>query len=200
MSIDDFAPHNDEPETEFDPRERPEERAEIEEFAKAVIGPDWQETTSRKELVDTWIMFGGDGWRMNVDFLRDMYHQLLAPEEKEGEEEIPEQELAALGACIEPTEALYETYRMFDEQACGELNVQYERHGFEPVFVHPYEEWMHIIADLKEHDPAKLYRQVCMWNTGYEEWSRQMRRDIEKTVNQTIEFYRRRGAKIDFAK
>jgi hypothetical protein len=185
--------HSDWDEEEFDPRERPEDRAEMEEFAATIIGPEWREEVSRRELVDFWIWNGGKDWRQNVDFIRDWYREQKKIGEEESGEKIPDSELRALGECIEPTEELYAAYRRFDEPACRDLNANYAAHGLPADRrVLSFDEFVAMVEDWKCHDPAELYRKVHMWNTDYEEWRQELSESMRRSCEQVFAFFQGR--------
>lgn len=178
---------------EFDPREREEERAEMEKFASVIIGPQWRDEISRRDLVDFWIWHGGEGWRNNSDFVRDWYKEQKRIAEEHSGGDIPEHELRVLGSCIEPTEELYASYKKFDEQACRDIN----RKNFECGLpadrkVFSYEEFIAAIEDWKRYDPAELYRKVQMWDMDYGEFVAHIEAEVEESCNRVIAFFAKR--------
>ena len=179
-------------EEEFDFREHPEEREEMEKFAAEIIGTDWREQVSRRELVDFWIWHGGKHWKKDVEFLRDWWREQKRMFEGEGEK-IPESELRALGECIEPTEELYASYRRFQEKACCDFNEENVKLGLPPSHrVLSYEEFVAMVEDWKLHDPAELYRKAHLWQMDYEEYCQELSDSMHRACEQVIAFFEKR--------
>ena len=171
----------------FDAEGREKNQEEMEEFAEVIIGPDWREKASRRELVDFWVWWKGEDWKSHIEFLRRMWST------QKTEEAIPESELRVLGECIEPTEELYNSYRMFQERLCRVLDEENAELGAPPSRGVPsYYEFVVMVEDWKTHNPMRLYGMAQMWQMGFDEYLQKARDSVTRDCERLFADYENR--------